>query len=59
MKTITSITSDTEYNKALDRLDELYDAQSGTPEWEELKNLARLIEEYEEANLPDDDSDDE
>ena len=56
---ILKITTEAEYNQALDRLDELYDAQSGTPEWEELKKLASLIEDYEEANLPDVDSDDE
>lgn len=41
-----------EYEAALKRVDELMDAQPGTPEAEELRNLADNIVAYEQAHFP-------
>lgn len=42
------ITTEKEYNKALQRLDEIFDAKPKTKEGQEAELLALLIEEYEE-----------
>jgi HTH-type transcriptional regulator/antitoxin HigA len=42
------ITTEKEYDKALRRLDEIFDAKANTKEGQEAEVLALLIEEYEE-----------
>ena len=44
---ITRIDNDIDLQRALQRMDELWNAQSGTPEGDELDALADLIEAYE------------
>lgn len=41
-----------EYQQALDRLDEIFDARIGTPESDEADVLALLIEAYEKEHYP-------
>lgn len=43
---------DEEYNLALKRVEELMDAQDGTPEADELELLTALIEMYEDRHFP-------
>jgi HTH-type transcriptional regulator / antitoxin HigA len=50
--TITAIHNKRDYEAALERLDNLMDARKGTPESDELKILALLIEEYESEHFP-------
>jgi antitoxin component HigA of HigAB toxin-antitoxin module len=47
MKMIDIIETESDYDAALTRAEELWDAESGTPEGEELDRLIALIEEYE------------
>lgn len=49
---ITQILSEEDYKKALDRLDELFDALLDSPEGKELEELSLLIEEWENKNYP-------
>lgn len=42
------ITTEKEYDKALQRLDEIFDAKANTKEGQEAEVLALLIEEYEQ-----------
>lgn len=44
------ITSEKEYNKALERLDEIFDSNPKSEEGQEAEVLALLIEEYEEKH---------
>ncbi len=44
------ITTEKEYDKALDRLNEIFDASPKSKEGQEADVLALLIEEYEEKN---------
>lgn len=44
--------NDKEYDLALARLNEIFDAEPGTPEAEELEALATSIEEYEAQHYP-------
>jgi len=46
------IRTETEYEQALARVDELMDAVHGSQDEKELEALAMLIEEYEEKNFP-------
>jgi len=46
------IKSREEYNQALQRLEMIFDAKSGTPEGDELELLALLIENYENEHFP-------
>ena len=41
-----------DYNKALKRIEELFDAKSGTPEADELELLVALVELYEKEHFP-------
>lgn len=41
-----------DYNIALDRLEEIFDAKPGTSEGDELEVLGILIEKYEDENYP-------
>lgn len=52
MKNIKIIKSENEYEEALNRLEEIFDAPLGTPEGDESELLAFLIEKYEEENHP-------
>jgi len=49
---ITEILTEDDYNKALDRLDYLFDAILDSPEGQELEKLYLLIEEWENKNYP-------
>lgn len=49
---IKSIRTEQEYEAALTRVDELMDAELGTPEGEELDVLVDLIEAYESRHVP-------
>ena len=46
------IKNDKQLNKALERVDQLWDAKSNTPERDELEVLSLLIEKYEEEHYP-------
>jgi len=46
------ITTEKEYNKALDRIDEIFDSSPKSKEGQEAEVLALLIEEYEEKCYP-------
>lgn len=50
--TLKLIKSEQEYQAALERLDHLFNAKSGTPESDEADVLALLIDEYEKTNFP-------
>jgi HTH-type transcriptional regulator/antitoxin HigA len=41
-----------DYQKALDRLEMIFDAKKGTPEGDELEILGILIEQYEDEHFP-------
>lgn len=41
-----------DYQHALERLDEIFDARKGTPEGDELEILGMLIEQYENEKFP-------
>ena len=41
-----------DYNNALKRIDELFDAKAGTPEADELELLVALVELYEKEHFP-------
>ncbi|PTY01915.1 hypothetical protein DB346_10725 [Verrucomicrobia bacterium LW23] len=46
------ISTEAEYNAALDRMDTIFSAEVGTPENAEAEALAAAIEDYEKINLP-------
>ena len=46
------IKTETEYEDALARIDELFDAKPGTPEGDEFELLVTLVEIYEEEHFP-------
>jgi len=52
MSTIKAIRSETDHETTLARIDELMNAELGTPEGEELDVLADLVEHYEEKHAP-------
>jgi HTH-type transcriptional regulator / antitoxin HigA len=41
-----------EYNQALERLEQIFDAKQGTVEGDELELLSLLIDNYEKENFP-------
>ena len=47
-----SIRTEEEYEAALARIDEIFDSEKGTPEGEELDELAGLVEFYEDKHYP-------
>ncbi len=51
---IDKIETESEYDAALARAEELWNAKLGTPEGKELDNLVTLIEEYEAVHYPTD-----
>ena len=42
----------TDYNNALKRIDEIFDAKKGSPEFDELELLVALVELYEKEHFP-------
>ena len=50
--TIHPVKTQTDYRKAMLRIDELMDAGPGTIEGEELEVLATLVEVYESEHFP-------
>lgn len=49
---IKPIKTETDYRKALERLDEIFDSKIGTIESDEAEILALLIDEYEKKKYP-------
>ena len=54
---IRPIRTDADHAAALSRIDQLMDAEPGTPEADELDVLATLVEAYEDRRFPIDDPD--
>ncbi len=46
------IKNDEEYQNTLARIDEIFDAEPNTPEYDEMELLVRLVEIYEEEKYP-------
>ncbi len=49
---IKPVKTEKDYQEALQRLDELFDAKTGTPESDEADILALLIDNYENEHYP-------
>lgn len=49
---IKPIKTESDYNQALERLDQIFDAMPGTPEGDELEVLGILIDQYENEHFP-------
>jgi len=49
---IKPIKTEREYEQAMSRLDEIFDAKKGTPEGDELEVLGMFIEKYENEQFP-------
>lgn len=49
---IRPIKTEKDYEKAMLRLENIFDAEQGTPEGDELEVLSLLIEKYEDENFP-------
>ena len=49
---ITPIRNEKDYQNALNRLDEIFDAKKGTEQGDELEILSILIDRYENENFP-------
>jgi HTH-type transcriptional regulator/antitoxin HigA len=47
-----SIQNEQEYQAALEAIEQLLEAEPGTPEGEEFSALAKLIEEYDDIHYP-------
>ena len=52
MGEVKEIRTEADYAAALARVEELMDAELGTPEGEQLNTLADLVERYESRHLP-------
>ena len=52
MMELKPIRSETDYQSALLRLDEIFDAPAGTPESDEADILALMVDEYERKHSP-------
>jgi HTH-type transcriptional regulator/antitoxin HigA len=46
------VKTETEYNQALERLEQIFDAEPGTAEGDELELLSLLIDNYERERFP-------
>lgn len=46
------IKTEEDYNKAIERLEVVFDAEPGSREYDELEVLSLLIDNYEEENFP-------
>lgn len=49
---IKPIKTEQDYHEALERLELIFDAETGTPEGDELEILGILIDKYEELHFP-------
>ncbi|QLE00482.1 helix-turn-helix domain-containing protein [Galbibacter sp. BG1] len=49
---IVPIRNEKDYQKALDRLEDIFDAKKGTDQGDELEILSILIDRYENQNFP-------
>jgi HTH-type transcriptional regulator/antitoxin HigA len=49
---IKPIKTDEDYNQALERLEEIFDAKNGSPEGDELEVLGILVDRYENERFP-------
>ncbi|QRR02103.1 helix-turn-helix domain-containing protein [Dyadobacter sandarakinus] len=54
---IQLIETEQDYNKAIKRIDEVFDARPGSQEAKELEVLSLLVNKYEEENFPIDEPD--
>lgn len=52
MRPIHPIKTEEDYNRAMARLEEIFDAEPNTPEDDELAVLGILIDEYEKEHFP-------
>lgn len=52
MAETTPIRSEAEYKAALARIEEVWDARRGEPEFDELEALVTLVEAYEDEHYP-------
>ena len=52
MKNLKPIKTEQDYNQALERLEDIFDAKPNTQEGDELEILGILIEKYENENFP-------
>ena len=50
--TVTPIRNENDHKNALARIEQLFDAEPGTPEGDELEVLITLVDYYEEKNFP-------
>lgn len=50
---IQPIHTEKDYEKALDRIEEIFDSKPGTKEGDELEILGILVDEYEKKTFPD------
>ena len=46
------IKNENEYEKALERIKEIFDAAPGTPDFDEMELLVKLVEDYEKEKYP-------
>lgn len=49
---IRPIKTEKDYNRALERLEEIFDAKIGSPEGDELEVLGILVDQYENEHFP-------
>ena len=49
---ISAINNELDYQSALNRLEQIFDAEMGSKEGNELENLGILIEKYENEHYP-------
>lgn len=49
---VKQIKSEEEYNKTVDRVDQIFDALSGSDEAEELNLLVPMVNQYESKHFP-------
>lgn len=49
---IQPIHTEDDYQKALDRIEEIFDAKPGSDEGDELETLGILVDEYEKKHFP-------
>lgn len=49
---VAPVRSEVEYEEALKRIEELFDSQEGTPEFDEFDILTILVHEYEHRHYP-------
>lgn len=52
MANVKPIRTEADYEAAMSRIEEIFDAKLGTPEGEELDALANLVELYENEHEP-------